>query len=179
MMRRLAVLLLPLSLAACDEQAMQDFRLPWDRPAQTEPVEIDPTQPPQPPAVSPLEVPVEVPGGRTAPVSTAERLTMGTADFAAVGTEPFWNVTVRGTNAVYTTPENQRGRSLTVRRITYARGVEFAADLDGRVFWLNIRPGQCSDGMSDKRYPMTATLRVRGQTLQGCAEPAPPPATGG
>lgn len=171
MMRRLALVLLPLTLAACDEQAIKDFRLPWDKPEQTEPV--DPAQPPQPPAVSPLDVPIETPGSATQPVSTAERLTLGTADFAAIGTEPFWNVTVRGNRAVYTTPENQKGRAVTVKRITYARGVEFAGDLDGGVFWLNIRPGKCSDGMSDKTYPMTASLRVRGKTVQGCAEPAP------
>ena len=30
---RLTLLALPLALAACDEQAMKDFRMPWDKPA--------------------------------------------------------------------------------------------------------------------------------------------------
>jgi len=43
--------------------------------------------------------------------------------------------------------------------------------LRGRQFFLTIRPkADCSDGMSDKSYPLEAVLRVDGETRHGCAE---------
>jgi len=32
-----------------------------------------------------------------------------------------------------------------------------------------VTPGACSDGMSDRSYPYTVTLQVRGEQRQGCA----------
>ena len=44
--------------------------------------------------------------------------------------------------------------------------------LDGRPFELQTRaaPG-CSDGMSDKSYPVAVELLVQGKRRKGCAEP--------
>ena len=39
---RLIILAAPLALAACDDQAMKDFRMPWDKP---EPVVAAPAAP--------------------------------------------------------------------------------------------------------------------------------------
>jgi len=46
--------------------------------------------------------------------------------------------------------------------------------LNGQEFQLIVKPAGpqgCSDGMSDKTYPMDAVLRVDGETRNGCAEP--------
>ena len=41
---RYAMALLPFALAACDEQAMQDIRMPWDKPEVAAPAApVDPT----------------------------------------------------------------------------------------------------------------------------------------
>lgn len=43
--------------------------------------------------------------------------------------------------------------------------------LDGRPFELRTRAARgCSDGMSDKSYPVTVELLVQGEKRNGCAE---------
>lgn len=122
-----------------------------------------------PPTVSPVDQPIET-GEAGAAVSTAEATTMNTAIFRATGTEPFWAVTAGSDTAVYERP-GQRSVGVGVRRITYARGVEFIGVMNGRPFTLNVQAGQCSDGMSDTKYPFTARLSTGGQRLTGCAGP--------
>ena len=62
---RLTLLALPLALAACDEQAMKDFRMPWDKPAPVVAAAPAPTAPPkpaipEPTGASPTQQPLEV-----------------------------------------------------------------------------------------------------------------------
>ena len=90
----------------------------------------------------------------------------------AVGTEPFWSARVEGRCVTYSTPENQQGMRVWTR---YApaedRGV-WTGTLGGRKFELTTRaaPG-CSDGMSDRSYPIAVTLLADGESRTGCAEP--------
>ncbi|WP_313135578.1 COG3650 family protein [Paracoccus jeotgali] len=171
---RLVFALLPLALAACDEQAMQDFRFPWDKPLEAAPPAepVDPMKTPLvTPAVSPRDVPIEVEGERK-PAVNAETTTLNTTAFVARGNEPFWRVDVAGTTANYQTPDNQKGRAISVRRLVYAKGVEYVGTLNGSAFAVNIRSAACVDSMSGEKFPMTATLRVGGKSLTGCASPA-------
>ncbi|WBU62958.1 COG3650 family protein [Paracoccus aerodenitrificans] len=175
---RLALVLLPLALAACDEQAMQDLRMPWDQPldATPEPAAppVDPMQIPLvDPEVSPTQVPMEVEGQRNA-VATAESTTLNTMAFTASGNEPFWRVDVAEGTARYATPDNQSGRNISVNRIVYRQGVEYVGTLNGLPFTLNIRNVACQDSMSGDTFPMTALLRSGSQRMQGCARPAVP-----
>lgn len=179
---RYALALLPLTLAACDEQAMQDLRMPWDKPLDAAPAAVpaepvDPMQTPLvDPEVSPTQVPIEVEGEHSA-VATAEATTLNTLAFTARGNEPFWRVDVANGTARYRTPENQSGRNIAVNRIVYRQGVEYIGELNGGPFSLNIRNVRCADSMADRTYPMTALLRVGSTRMQGCAGPAEPLAT--
>ncbi|MDO5605683.1 MAG: hypothetical protein Q4G25_11045 [Paracoccus sp. (in: a-proteobacteria)] len=181
---RFALALLPLALAACDEQAMRDFRMPWDpldaTPAPEATAEpVDPMKTPLvSPAVSPKQVPIEIEGERRA-VATAEAATLNTAAFTAQGNEPFWRIDVAGGNARYQTPENQSGRNIKVNRLNYANGVEFIGVLNGAPFSLNIRTGSCADTMAEQSFPMTAQLRIGPRRMSGCAGPAATAAAGG
>ena len=171
---RYAVALLPLGLAACDQQALQDFRMPWDQPEEVEPAPApaDPMQTPLvAPSVSPNDVPVEVEGER-AQVATAEARTLNATGFMARGNEPFWRVDVAGGTANYKTPENQSGTNISVNRIVYRQGVEYIGEQGGSAFSLNIRSVECTDSMSGETFPMTAMLRVGSRREQGCAMPA-------
>lgn len=85
------------------------------------------------------------------------------------GTEPFWGGQVAGTVLAYTTPDNQVGERVTVDRFAGRNGVSFSGDLDGMPFVLAVTPGKCSDGMSDRSYPFTVTLQVKGEERDGCA----------
>lgn len=173
---RLALALLPLALAACDEQAMQDLRMPWDKPLDATPAATAPPADPMAtplvdPAVSPRDVPIEAAGEQKA-VATAESETLNTAAFAARGNEPFWRVDVSGSTAKYQTPENQSGRNIAVNRLVYAGGVEYIGVLDGKPFSLNISGKDCVDTMSGEKFPMTAALRIGSRHVNGCASPA-------
>ncbi len=85
------------------------------------------------------------------------------------GTEPFWGGTLQGDRLVYTTPERPDGTSLAVKRFAGRGGLSLSGRLDGSAFDLTVTSGQCSDGMSDRTYPFTATLKLAGETRNGCA----------
>jgi uncharacterized membrane protein len=85
------------------------------------------------------------------------------------GTEPFWGGEVSGETLTYETPDNQVGRMVAVSRFAGRNGLSFSGELDDMPFVLAVTPGQCSDGMSDRSYPFTATLQVDGQQRNGCA----------
>lgn len=91
----------------------------------------------------------------------------------AIGTEPFWNARVDGRCVTYSHPDDQAGTRVWTR---YAAGSgaggTWTGALGGRRFELRIRPQPgCSDGMSDRRYPLAAELLVGGEQRRGCAEP--------
>lgn len=183
---RLAIALLPLALAACDEQAMQDIRLPWDRPLDATPATGDAAAaaeaapaadaPLVAPAVSPTDVPIEAEGTRTR-VATAKSETLNTMAFTARGNEPFWRVDIANGVAQYKTPENQSGRNIPVNRIVYRYGVEYIGVLNGQPFSVKINSSDCADTMSGERFPMTASLRAGATRANGCAGPAEPAAS--
>ena len=163
---RLTLLALPLALAACDEQAMKDFRMPWDKPAPVVAAAPAPTAPPkpaipEPTGASPTQQPLEVAGDRVK-VATAESETLNTAAYTAGGEG--WSATVSG-DSVRFERAGAKAATVKVQRLAYASGVEYVGTLNDRAFTLNIRGADCGD------QPMTATLRANGNTYQGCAAP--------
>lgn len=90
----------------------------------------------------------------------------------AIGTEPFWGARVEGRCVTYSTPEDQDGTRIWTRYDPGADGGVWVGALDGQPFKLVTRHRpDCSDGMSDRRYPMEAILTVRGEERRGCASP--------
>ena len=85
------------------------------------------------------------------------------------GTEPFWGGEVSEGVLTYTTPENEAGEMVAVDRFDGRNGISFSGELDDMPFVLAVTPGKCSDGMSDRAYPFTVTLQVRGEQRNGCA----------
>lgn len=91
----------------------------------------------------------------------------------ALGTEPFWAAEVDGRCVTYKTPEDQAGTRVWTHVDSGPDGPAWNGALRGRQFQLYVRPAPppgCSDGMSDKVYSLEATLRVDGETRNGCAE---------
>ena len=93
------------------------------------------------------------------------------------GTEPFWGGEVASGIFTYVTPERADGVAIPVERFAGRAGVSFTGELDGSAVALMITDGQCSDGMSDRRYPFTATLKVGNAQREGCASTTSDPAT--
>jgi len=91
--------------------------------------------------------------------------------FRGLGTEPFWSLEVDRGNA----PEIRLGLDMGQRplRIAHAsaltegEGYTGTAD-DGSAVTLRITRGDCSDGMSDQRYPATVELQVGEESFRGC-----------
>ncbi|MCI3180029.1 hypothetical protein C5708_07150 [Caulobacter sp. CCUG 60055] len=88
-------------------------------------------------------------------------------DLNALGAEPFWAVKVRAGGLTLSRPGKPD--------LDLPNGG--AALKDGGAVWtldkpaatLTLRLADCSDGMSDRRYPFKAELTLEGRTLSGCA----------
>ena len=94
------------------------------------------------------------------------------------GTEPFWSGQVSGQSLTYATPDNRGGQTIQVTRFAGRNGVSFSGDLGGAPFVLAVTPGDCKDGMSDRSYPFTVTLQIKGEQRNGCAWSDTHPASG-
>ncbi len=103
-------------------------------------------------------------------VQGSERLRM--APLRAIGTEPFWGARIEGRCVTYSHPEDQDGTRVWTRYTARPDGGTWTGALGGKPFELRTRaaPG-CSDGMSDRRYPIAVELTVGGERRTGCAEP--------
>ena len=165
---RLILLALPLALAACGDQGMKDFRMPWDKPepapaAAPAPAPAGPPKPaiPEPTGASPTEQALEVSGDRVK-VATADAETLNTANYVAGGEG--WTATVSGNTVRFERP-GAKAATVKVQRLAYASGVEYIGTLNDLAFSLNIRGEDCGG------QPMTAKLKANGNTYAGCASP--------
>lgn len=89
--------------------------------------------------------------------------------FRALGTEPFWGANFADGGLTYTTPETPIGTRIMVERKNSVAGTRLSGTLDGIPLVLDVAVQPCSDGMSDRTYPFTATLRLGAETRRGCA----------
>jgi len=87
----------------------------------------------------------------------------------ALGNEPFWNAEVEAGSFTYSTPENIEGDTITTVRFAGNGGLGISGELNGAALNLAITPGECSDTMSDRSYPFTATLTIGDEQRNGCA----------
>jgi uncharacterized membrane protein len=84
------------------------------------------------------------------------------------GTEPFWGGQVGGGSLTYTTPDNPDGTAIMVERFAGRGGLSFTGMLEGADFEMMVTPLECSDGMSDRTYPFTVTLKLGDELRNGC-----------
>jgi len=83
--------------------------------------------------------------------------------YRAIGTEPFWAITIRGETATLERPDHPPSLFAVVR-----------IDNGGAVSWsgdglsLRVRPGPCSDGMSDAIWSDSVQVAGPDGTLKGC-----------
>jgi len=150
-----ALPLLALGLAACQTtgpygQGPYDYPEPAPYPPQPYPPQ---SYPPQPYPPQPFPQP-GYPGA--------------TGDYRAIGTEPFWDLTI-GRDMVFT----DRGNGIRVAEPTPPVRRGFAGETyQGRRLFVNIVHSRCSDGMSDRTYPDTVNVTVDGRALRGCGADA-------
>ncbi len=87
-------------------------------------------------------------------------------DFKLVGTEPFWGVVIEGGQLVLARPAEA---DVVAPRPAPVIDGQSAVWTSGALI-VRLTPGECSDGMSDRRYAYTATVSVEGVTLSGCGD---------
>ena len=94
--------------------------------------------------------------------------------YRAVGTEPFWDLTIDERQMVFT----DRGNNVAVAQPTPRVIVGIAGEIyQSPRLGVNIVHRQCSDGMSDRVYADTVQLDVDGRRYNGCGGGAVAPAT--
>jgi uncharacterized membrane protein len=132
---------------------------------------------PQAPDGSKAPPPEDFGGAATAADDRRQAALVATSDFSkpmvARGNEPFWAVKMDGTRFTYSRP----GQPDTLfeapgAQIVPGKAVWVAKAADGRQMTLTLYMSDCSDGMSDLRYPMAAEVELLGETLGGCAAKA-------
>lgn len=116
--------------------------------------------------------PAEEPAPPEAPTEPAPVL--GGVDLArpvrALGTEPFWSVELTGTEMVYIPAEPPEQRAPQPPPVVQGTTATYEAETaDGTEIKVTLVTTECSDGMSDRTYPLTAMVKIGDQNLTGCA----------
>lgn len=97
-----------------------------------------------------------------------------------VGTEPFWGIELNGTELVYSGPDRPEQRAPQPRPTLQGTVATYEAKTStGTEIAVTLTATECSDGMSDRTYPLTALVKVGEETLMGCAASSAAFATAG
>lgn len=116
----------------------------------------------------PAEAPTEPePAPQPPPVLAGVDLTQ---PMRAIGTEPFWAVELTGSEMVYSgadRPEQRAPQTPPVMQGTMA--VWESTTGAGNPLKVTLTATDCSDGMSNRTYPLTAMVEISGERLMGCA----------
>jgi uncharacterized membrane protein len=84
-----------------------------------------------------------------------------------LGTEPFWAITTDDNDVLLERPD-AAPQHFTPSAF-HVTGNQ--AELRSTTLSIVLTPGPCSDGMSDRQYPLTADVRLGDKVLKGCALP--------
>jgi len=119
-------------------------------------------EPASAPAVAPAAAAPAAPPAPVVPPAFA-------GEFQARGTEPFWSVRIGQDRLVLQRPDRPA-------QAFVSPGPKMSGDAavwDSGEIAVTLRQADCSDGMSDTAYPMSAEVKIGAETLKGCAQPAP------
>lgn len=94
------------------------------------------------------------------------------------GNEPFWGGDAVGDQLRYSAPDNIDGQVIAVKRFAGLGGLSLSGALDGQAFDMLVTDSPCNDTMADRQYPFTITLKIGGETREGCGWSDANPFTG-
>lgn len=89
-----------------------------------------------------------------------------------LGTEPFWSLDLHGDTGRFSTPEHPEGTPFHFHG-PVQHGARSGIDNQQVPVHLHLAQQPCSDGMSDRVYPLTARLQYGTQVYRGCARSRP------
>jgi len=126
---------------------------------------------PQAPDGAPAPAPADAPAPAAAQTPSALSAALQ-GDLDAVGTEPFWSLSVRAGELTLTRPDQPEVKAeATLAHVSAGRAV-WTAEVGGAPFVVTIWEAACSDGMSDRSFPLSAEVTLGGTNLKGCAAKA-------
>jgi len=104
-------------------------------------------------------------------------VTLGGVDLGqpvrALGTEPFWGVEITPDALIYTRVDQPSQRAPNHGATVQGTVATFASSTNlNKALNVVLIATECSDGMSDRTYPLTAKVEIGDDELTGCAAPA-------
>jgi uncharacterized membrane protein len=87
----------------------------------------------------------------------------------ATGTEPFWGVEITPTTLIYTSPDGAPLSGSNTGPDLQGTTAIYTTTAGDRPLVVTLIATECSDGMSDRTYPLTAVVKLGEATLSGCA----------
>lgn len=88
----------------------------------------------------------------------------------ALGAEPFWSVTIKGTQLQLARPdETDVVATAPGATIEPGQAAWIGKTAEGQTLEVKVFVSPCSDGMSDRAYPMTSEVTLGRNSWHGCA----------
>ena len=114
------------------------------------------------------------PATEKAPAAPAEARTLAQVDLdqplRVLGTEPFWAVEITPTGLVYSGLDRPAQKAPNPGPALQGTVAVWTAETEAKTpLVVTLAATDCSDGMSDRTYPLTAKVEIGGESLTGCA----------
>lgn len=111
------------------------------------------------------------PAGKVAPTPAAT--TLGGVNLSepisVLGTEPFWNIIITPAGMTYSSPDSEDLTAANPGPVVQGTTAAYRTRLGDKTLKLTLISTECSDGMSDRTYPLTAIAELGATRLNGCA----------
>lgn len=87
-----------------------------------------------------------------------------------LGNEPFWAVEITAQGLTYSGLDRAEQKAANAGPTLQGNLASWTAKTEaGNDLTITLTATDCSDGMSDRTYPLTAKVEIGGETLTGCA----------
>lgn len=125
-------------------------------------------------ALSALSLIACSPPAEKAPAAPVEARVLAKVDLdkplRVLGTEPFWAVEITPTGLTYSGVDRPEQKAANPGPILQGTVAIWTTETDaGDKLEVTVMATDCSDGMSDRTYPLTAKVEIGGERLTGCA----------
>lgn len=105
----------------------------------------------------------------------AEPVMLGSVDLnqplRAIGTEPFWAVEITPATLTYSGVDRPEQTLPSPGPDVQGTTAVYVVETEGEPsMTVTLMTTDCSDGMSDRIYPLTAMVEIGDETLNGCAQ---------
>ena len=111
----------------------------------------------------------QAPAAQAAPAPVLADVDL-TQPVRVLGTEPFWGLDITSAGLVYSGVDRPEQRADNGGPTILGTSASWSETTDGgAVLKVDLFATECSDGMSDRIYPLTARVEIGDETLAGCA----------